>query len=273
MQNRWKRLFIITLALLVVTVGVGGVLSFQKISTIETRLESLTAEQSSMAETYAVLRQQINVRAGRKDDGRLFIMPDDPEVAAKVDEIAGEYTEDNKEQWGDYERMSRWVSMHIEYNQDTYIPVLTEVLDWNFEWVDDFWRTPAETLRDGMGDCEDVSALLASMILNYNERRFPVWMVGIATPPPNPKGHIGIAFPVANQQLTIIDPTGKYQSIFPVGWGLSADDVPVALEKWLAHWQEKMPNAYVYTLVSEDTYMEFTSNEEFIQWVYKYYNP
>ncbi len=271
MRSRWKKPFIIVAVLFVISLTFGGVLSFKKIADIEARLDSLKSEESRMAGSYAALRQQINVRAGKREDGRLFITPDDPAVAARVKELVGSYSEDGKQQWADYERMSRWVWMNIEYDRDTYTPVLPEAPGGAIRWVDDFWRMPAETLKDAAGDCEDACALLASMILNYNERRFPVWLVGIATREPDPKGHIGLAFPVANRQLTIIDPTGKYQSTFPIGWGINADDIPVALDKWLAHWEKKMPGAYVYTVVSEDTYMEFSSNEEFISWVNGYY--
>ena len=231
----------------------------------------MAAEQSQMLGDYAELRQRINVRAGRGPDATAYITPDDPAVAAKVKEVAGDYSEDRKEQWGDYERLNRWVTMNIEYIIDSYTPILPERPGGPVEWEQGFWKLPFETLRDVSGDCEDMSALLASMILNYNERRFPVWVVGIATPEPEPKGHVAIVFPVVNKRITIIDNSGRYQSIWPIGWGLNAYDPAEAMDKWLSHWEEKMPGAYVYMAVSEDVYARFSSTEEFIDWVYEYF--
>ena len=268
MQSLWKRLFIIATSLLVVSLTVSGVLWFMKINAFETQLAIVRAEQNRMLDRYSELREQVNVRLGRGDDARKFITPDEPAVIAKVEEVAGSYSSDDKEQWMDYERLAHWVTMNIEYTQDSYATVLPELTDGNVRWEDGFWKMPFETLQDEMGDCEDVSALLASMLLHYNERRFPVWLVGIRT---DDKAHIGIAFPVVNKQLTIIDPSGRYSSIFPMGWGLAADDIPVAIDKWLAHWGGKMKDAYVYMAVSEDIYREFSGTEEFIKWIGEYF--
>jgi len=264
-------LFIAAAALLVVSLSVGGVVWYKKMNAIETQLAGIKAEQSQMLDRYSVLREQVNVRLGRGPDAHLFITPDEPAVAAKVREIAGDYSAERKEQWGDYERMYRWISMNIEYTRDTYTPVLPELMDGTLEWEEGFWKLPVETLSDEAGDCEDMCTLLASMILNYNERRFPVWLVGIRTPPPNAKGHVAIAFPVANKQLTILDPSAHYHSVHSIGWGLFAYDIPVTVDQWLARWEKKMPDAYVYMAVSEDVYAEFSSTDEFISWLNEYY--
>lgn len=294
MQGLWKKSFIISTALLVITLVFFANLLYSltatktqlvntsaQLESIQNRLDSVTAQLDSlepdpnslkaqnrwMLDSYAELRRQISLRSGKGPDVQLFITPDEPIISDKVKEIAGSYSEDVQEQWGDYERMSRWVMKNITYSQDTYTPVLPEQMSGTVEWEEGFWKMPAEAINDGAGDCEDMAVLLVSMFLNYNERRFPVWVVGIRNDGPEAKAHVAVAFPVENQQLTIIDPAGWYQTIFPVGWGLAAEPVRTAVDTWIAHWEEKMSGAYVYMAFSENIYQDFSNTQEFVHWV------
>ncbi len=45
---------------------------------------------------------------------------------------------------------------------------ITYAEDWNFSNKENYWQTPAETLKLGRGDCEDYSTTLLSMFLAYN---------------------------------------------------------------------------------------------------------
>ncbi len=110
---------------------------------------------------------------------------------------------------GDYKHMYFWIVTNIEYTLDSYLPILPEPMNETVKWQDGFLRMPAETLRDRAGDCEDMSALLPSMLLNYNGGQHPVWMIGIEISRPEPARHIAIAFPVAENRLTMLDPTAR----------------------------------------------------------------
>jgi len=233
----------------------------------ETRIDRIKGEGSWLVDHYPDFRKQISMRLGEGQDAQHFITPDDPAVSTKVQEIAGGYAEDVKEWWADYERMYFWVIRNIEYAPDSHTPILPEPMNETLRWQEGFWRMPAETIRDKAGDCEDMTALLASMLLNYNERRHPVWAIGIESYKPKPARHIALAFPVEGKRLTILDPTARYYTIFPIGWGIAAYEPSIAVSDWLFRWAEKMNDAYVYMVFSEDVYQEFSSTEEFIEWV------
>ena len=284
MPSLWKKLFIIVAILLVISLVLGGILWQQQKATqtqladiaaqleaAKTRLDKIKGEGSWLVDHYPDFRRQISLRLGEGQDAQRFITPDEPAVSAKVQEITGGYAEDVKECWADYERLYSWIVMNIEYAPDSYIPVLPEPMNETLRWEEGFWRMPAETIRDEAGDCEDMAVLLVSMLLNYNEGRLPVWAVGIENSGPEPARHIALAFPVEGNRLTILDPAAKYHTIFPIGWGLAADDVSVAVNDWLSHWAEKMSGAHVYLAFSEDIYQEFSSTEEFIKWVNEQY--
>ncbi len=267
----WQKLFIGAAVLLVVSL-ILGVVSWQQLNAIRTQLnavrlemDTLQDERDQMLNNYADMREQINLRLGLRQDGQSFIMPDDPEIAAIVQEITGGYSDE--ELWRDYGRLFQWVMGNVEYSLDSPTPLLPASVDGTLEWGEDFWRTPVETIRDGTGDCEDMSVLLASLLLNYNQRRFPVWIVGAKTTGPEPSAHIAVAIPSENSQLTIFDIAGHYYSPFADLGGFGSQYIPLAVDHWLTHLEAEMLGAQIYVVFSENFYREFSGNEEFIDWV------
>ncbi len=287
-QGLWKKLLISVTVLLVASIIFSGSLWYQlnltnkqlndttaKLEDIKVQLNSLKpemelkAEQEQMLSDYTSLREQINLRLGFREDGQRFIAPDAPEISAKVQEITGGYSEDSDEFWRDYGRLFRWILKNVEYSLDSPTPILPESIGGTLEWRGDFWRTPVETIRDGTGDCEDLSTLLASMLLNYNQRRFTVWVMGIQTFGPTPKAHIAVAIPIEDHQLTIFDLSGRYYTPFPTIGGIGTQEVTLAMADWTTHLKDEMPGAQVYVIFSEDVYQEFSTTQEFIDWVYQ----
>ena len=280
LPNLWKKLFIVATVLLVVSL-ILGISSWQQLNVIRAQLnditaqlnavkpdmESLKAERDQVLSNYASLRNQVNLRLGIRQGGQSFITPDDPEIAARVQEITGGYAD--KELWKDYGRLFQWVMGNIEYSLDSPTPLLPESIDGGLAWSEDFWRMPAETIRDRAGDCEDVTLLLTSLLLNYNERRFPVWVVGVKTSGSKPAAHIAVAIPSENNQLTIFDIATRYFTTVPNVGGLGSQEIPLAVDQWLTHLEEKLPGAQIHVVFSENLYQEFSSNEEFIDWASK----
>ena len=78
-----------------------------------------------------------------------FITPDDPSVRQLSDTVFSDY---NGRALAS--AVNRWVNKAIEYRLDSGV------------LIEDRWQFPAETLRLGAGDCEDMALLIAS-ILKY----------------------------------------------------------------------------------------------------------
>lgn len=121
-----------------------------------------------------------------ESDSNTYITPLDPEVIEAASVARPEMEADDervaKEAW-------RYVYENVDY-------VLSEE-----------WKTPSQTLREGAGDCEDVTFLIASMLPN----------MGI------PKSEIvlgDLVFPDGSEELhtwnrvgdTVVDATGSIQS-------------------------------------------------------------
>lgn len=274
-QGLWKKLFIGVTVLLVSSIILSGSLWYQlntikiqlnnitaQLNAVKPEMDSLKAEREWILSSYANLRRQIDLRVGTGQAGRYFITPDDPEISAKVQEIAGGYSDE--ELWKDYARLFQWTVKNIEYSLDNPTPLLPESVGGTLEWRGDFWRTPAETMRDGTGDCEDMSLMLASMLLNYNQGRFPVWIVGARN---LTKAHIAVAILSENNQLSIFDPAGRYWTPFSTIGGFGSQDVPLAVDHWLTHLGKEIPDAQIYVAFSGDFYQEFSSTKEFVDWV------
>ena len=269
LEGLWKKLFIGVTVLLVISLIFLGNLWYQLNTAVKPTIDSFVAEREQMLNSYVDLRNEINRRTDVKEGARFFITPDDPEISAKVQEIAGGYS--TEELWNGYIKLFRWVMRNIEYSLDSPAPLLPESLDGTLEWRRDFWRTPVETIEDGRGDCEDVSLLLTSMFLNYNQRKFPVWIIGVRNYGSNPKAHVAVAIPVTDNQLTILDIASHYYTHFTDLGGYGTQALPLALNHWLAHLDKEISGVQVYVAFSEDFYREFSGNEEFVDWMTRLY--
>ena len=263
-QGQWKKLFIIAAVLLMVSLAL-GISSWYQLSDLKNQVN----QQDQLINRYADLRNQISIRAGVSQQGSSFITPDVPQVSAKVQELTDDFSQ--KTLWRDYGRIFRWISLNIQYSSDSPLPLLPESVEENLEWENDFWRLPVETIRDGAGDCEDLSLLLTSMLLNYNQRRYPVMIVGVRNYEPEPKAHMAVAIPNENNQLTVLDLTGHYYTPFFDHGGIGTQDTPQALSSWLEHLSKEIPNTQVYVAFSENFYKEFSGNQEFIDWLSQLY--
>lgn len=231
--------------------------------TAEYQLEIAEDEQEQMLSDYSSLSAEIYLRQGENKDTQEFITPNNPIVSTKVTEITGSYSEDVNERWRDYERLYKWVLNNIEYSSDSHTPILPQTIGGELRWTKDFWRMPEETIEDEAGDCEDMAVLLASMMINYNGDRYSVWAIKIKN---GDSGHLAVAFPVAGNKLTILDPAGNYYTGCQVR-DLRSDDTNRAINDWLSHWSKEMPDAEIKVIFSNDFYREFSSTEEFKEWV------
>ncbi len=298
MQNPWKKVSLIVAALLVIVLSAGGVL-WSQVEPTATKLQATKAQLGStqaefeaaknqldmtklqldntlaqlnineeelnqMRSRYTYFREQISTRLGQGPVLQKYITPTDPTVAAIVQEIIGGDSQYREDWWKSSERIYHWLVNNIEYSVDNYLPLLPEHMEEDLTWRRDFWRLPVETLEDGAGDCEDVSTLLASMLLNYSEGRFATWIVGIKN---EYRSHIAVAFPAEGELLAVLDPSGKYYT-WHYSWSeLRAYDVRIAVEAWLEDWAEEMPGGEVYVVFSDTFYRPISSTDEFIQWV------
>ena len=233
-----------------------------KLDMTESRLETAKNENSTMLNQYDSLKRRVNVRLGdTPEDQQSFITPNDSSVSTKVLEITGEYSGDVSEIWRDYKRLYSWVISNISYSYDSHMPILPGSISGGLIWQKDYWRMPEETLEDETGDCEDMAVLLASMLRSYNEENYQVWVLGIRS---EELGHVAVAFPVIDGELTILDPAGNY---YTGQYGsLDSSNISNAVNKWLSHWQRDMPDAEIFRVFSEDFHEEFADTEEFIAW-------
>ena len=294
-QGLWKKLLIAVAVLLVISVSLSGSLWHQlnttrtwlndtnnqlsetrtqlnetitQLNALEQEIESFYGDSRQILSDYHKLREQINLRLGIRQNGQLFITPDDPAVSAIVREITVDHPEE--ELWKGYGHMFRWIIRDIKYSVDSPIPLLPESTNEPLEWKSDFWRLPAETIRGKAGDCEDMAVLLVSMLLNYNQRKYPAWVFGVRTFSSEPRAHVAVAIPIVDNRLAIFDTAGRYYTPFPDLGGFGCQDIPLAIDHWLSHletnFEQKMSGAQVYMAFSENFYREFSSTQEFVDW-------
>ncbi len=228
----------------------------------EAQLWQAENENEQMLSQYASLKGKINVRLGlTPQDKQSFITSSNSLVSAKVLEVTGGYSGSVNDYWRDCERLYRWVVDNITYSHDSYLPILPESISGRLIWGQEYWRMPKETLEDKTGDCEDMALLLASMLRNYGEGKYSIWVLSIRS---EESGHMAVAFPVESGRLTILDPAGNY---YTGQYGsLDSSSISIAVKNWLSHWQREMPGAEIVEVFSGDVYEEFNNTAGFITW-------
>ncbi|UCH43141.1 MAG: transglutaminase domain-containing protein [Dehalococcoidales bacterium] len=272
MKGLWQNPPKTLIVLLILSVILNSFLWYQlesskaELDATKNQLETVGEEQTEIINWYSDLRDQINIRLGQGQNASSFITPDDPLIETKIQEIIDGPPKDTSEYWMDCFRIYCWVNSHIGYTMDTYTPVLPGATNDSLKWRPDFWRMPTETLNDGVGDCEDIAVLLASMLKNYTEGKSDIWVLGIKTSDPDPTGHVAVVLPVEGNELAILDPYGGYCT-----WDYQQDEfifdnATVAINKWISYWAESMPDAEVFEVFSDQFHHYFSSTGGFINW-------
>jgi len=213
--------------------------------------------------------EQVNLRQGFGEDKMKFVTPDDPSVSLLVIQVTGGWSDTSNwnEYWSDVKRMYDWVVDNIKYAPDSPSPVLPSI-EGSLSWRNEFWRFPNETIRDKAGDCEDMANLLVSMIRNYGHKRYAEWSIVIEfEKDSNTEKHVAVAMPCTGSELVILDPAGKYYTRDELG-NLVSKKASEALQDWFNYWETQgYRNPKVICIFSDYMYKEFSSNEEFINYV------
>jgi|GEM_PF-2537345 len=232
---------------------------------------SLKQERRDLEEWYNSIKSQINLRI-LEEDRKIFVTPTDPTISNLVTQITGGWssTINLEEYWNDLKKMYDWVIENIVYSYDSPYPLMPEARG-KILWVDEVWRFPNETIRSRCGDCEDQALLLASMIRNYGEKKYDVWVIRWTS---RSSTHLAVAVPVEGGELAILDPAGHFytndRGIF------THKDAGLAVEEWINHWriQQTNINTLLIDLAFSDTdYQKFSSTNEFVEWVSVSKNP
>lgn len=223
------------------------------------RYSTQITEYSNQLVEYSRIAEEVNRRMGGScDDGRSFVTPADADVSVRVSAVTGGFSSDPSEKWADYDRLYDWVVENIRYSSDSSLPYLPTIPDAShILWIDDYWRTPSETLEDETGDCEDMATLLVSMIRNYTGSRYACWVILWNS---QGSGHAAVAIPVAGGNLAILDPAGKTT----VGFG-GHQSISTTVSEWLGRWPTES-GIHVSGVVSDTECMSFASTDEFVKW-------
>lgn len=223
-----------------------------------------TADQTVLRLQYMMLSWEVNRRAGNGMDAKLFVTPDDESVTQKVTEIAGGRGLTANERWSDYWRLYDWVVSNISFSPPIWYPVLPDKADGTLQWEYDYWRYPKETIKFGFGHSQDMATLLTSMLRDYDEKQYAVWVINIVLGDTEGQkiGHAAVAIPVLAGQLCILDPAAKYYTKNQSG-GFGSRAAATALYEWLALYPFALSPIRIF---SDVEYEEFTSPDQFLRW-------
>jgi len=235
---------------------------------LQSSYSSLQWSYDSYVSSYNSLRNIINLRTLHYSytDVKGFITPNDATVSAKVIQITGGWSNpsDWNECWSDMKKLYDWVVNNIEYRSDGLFPVIPTTPSGYLEYQQEMWQLPSETLDLMQGDCEDMAILLTSMILSYNGGKYWTECILIES---STSGHAGVQLSVEGDQLTILDPAGKYYT--QTSGYIDSKDISTEINNWLNYWKPQMgSDVYVDRVFSDDLDKSFYSTSEYTSWMY-----
>jgi hypothetical protein len=199
-----------------------------------------------------------------------LITPNDPAVVSLTYSVTGKTgnTTDPNSYWKDIKALYNWVNENIEYRDDGLYPVLpSDPTDSSIglQQTDQMAQLPNETLALGAGDCEDIAALLVSMIRAYFSNEFLaecIWITG------ENAGHVAVVIPFSGEQIVILDPIRDYFSHNTLG-DISLNTISSEIYNWMNIWRPSLGNdVHVYRVFSDYMDKYFNGTAEYIDWMY-----
>ena len=253
--------------------GSSGTLDTQQMLTRYQALQEmyieLQSEYNKYVDNYQTLKTLTDLRV-MKGDLSYLITPTNPAVVSLVQNITGKTgnTTDPNSYWKDIKAMYDWVAANIKYRVDSLYPVLpdnpADAVN-GLTQTDSASQYPNETLAFRAGDCDDIAALLTSMIRCYFSNQFLVeciWITGANA------GHVGVVIPFSGDQIVILDPIRGYYSHDTLG-NIALNMISSEIYNWLNLWRSSLGNdVHVYRVYSDYMDKAFNGTEDYINWMY-----
>jgi hypothetical protein len=101
------------------------------------------------------------------------------------------------------------------------------------------------------------------MIRGYGTRKYAVWVICLTN---GSLGHLAVALPVAEGNMTILDPAGHFYTKNKYGV-FGYKDASLAVKEWVDYWNFQMRGSVRVEMIFSDVdYKTFGSTDEFIVW-------
>lgn len=250
--------------------GIGNDTYLSRLEALQALYNNLKSTYDQYVADYQKLRSLTDQRLMRGNI-RDFITSSDLAVVSLTYNITGKTgnTTDPNSYWKDIKAIYDWVNTNIKYREDGLYPILPqnpkEIESDGLLQTSQMGQFPNETLTLRMGDCEDIAALLASMVKAYFSDQFMVeciWITGETA------GHVAVQIPFDGSKLVILDPIRNYYSHDTLG-NIALNSVSTEIYNWMNIWRPSLGNdIHVYRIFSDYMDKYFDTTEEYVTWMY-----
>jgi len=173
---------------------------------------------------------------------------------------------------GDVKKVVWWIITHVKYTLDApypYITILGNYSGYRLYWHFHEAQYAMETVKRGVGDCEDQAILAVALLKHYfrDSGAGDVYIICIWDPKIK-EGHAAtLVLVFSERKVAIIDPVIRHLNLVGEGINIFVGSPKEALSSWLKAWRSKLPNAKLDRIIGVDEYKEFYYNEEFLSWL------
>lgn len=237
-----------------------------QITTLNGTVVTLQTQYQAYVDAYQNLRDKVNQRWDHANV-EPFITPQNERVRNVVYSVTGGWSNpsDWNEFWRDVKALYNWVIDNVKHRNDGLYPRLPQGPSESFDFSDEMWQFPNETLRLMEGDCEDQAILLCSMLRCHANMQHFAEVIVIES---NISGHAAVQIPVSKNKLVILDPAGNYYSHDILG-NIDPKEIKSEIDSWLKYWKPVMgSDVHVSRVFSDYMDKSFTSTQEYLEWMY-----
>ncbi len=231
---------------------------------------NLQKEYNDYVDNYRKLKTITDLRTMQGELGQ-FVTPNNPDVVSLVENITGKtgnYTNPNN-YWKDIKAMYDWVASNIQYREDSLYPLLpqnpADAMANGLRQTNSISQYPNETIKFLAGDCDDIAALLTSMIRSYFSSNYLaecIWITGAN------EGHVATVIPFNGDQIVVLDPIRNYYTHDTLG-NIAFNTVSSEIYNWMNIWRPSLGNdVHVYAVYSDYVLKYFNGTEAYVNWMY-----
>ncbi len=231
---------------------------------------NLQEQYNDFVENYGKLKVMTDLRTMQGELGQ-FVTPNNPEVVSLVANITGKVgnSTDPNRYWKDIKAMYDWVTVNVQYREDSLYPLLpgdpATAVAAGLQQTNSVSQYPNETIKFRGGDCDDIAALLTSMIRSYFNGNYLaecIWITGAN------EGHVATVIPFSGDQIVILDPIRNYYTHDTLG-NIWYGTISQEIYNWMNIWRPSLGNdVHVYCVYSDYMLKYFNGTEAYVNWMY-----
>jgi hypothetical protein len=173
------------------------------------------------------------------------------EAVKEISKTVLDATDSSKDSWSAYQKIYDYITTNVKNVKDIDMPYISGywyvvsggypyITSFSLDEIRDYVQAPGLTVEIEQGDCEDQAVLAYAMIQYYRNDVLgsfsSLYLAEVKFA--DGSGHVAVIMPVADGEICIIDPTGKY--LTSAGGQIASKKALEELKDYSNYWSQEV---------------------------------